>query len=458
MNRHLVHYLVIGLLLVLGPAFARAACESGEEPVRWAIPNDEQMLAALAPVVEDLSSCVVLESFPVGELFDRYSYELAVGSGGYDLVTLMPAWLGPLSVNLQAMPVSLYRANGDTFSPVLEDLMTWEGVHYAQAISGTGLVLYYRADMFADPVHQEGFRAIFDAPLAPPETWAQYSEVASYFSQSNQTVQGTGEIYRRGHRQFWYLYSRAVSLSDDPSPFFNLQDMTPLVDAPPWQQALENYLAMREYNPSQFLRLTRGQLHDLFTQGEIAMLIDWVDGGPLLRDEASPLPVEALGVVRLPGSKQRWNADQQDWIEHEETAPPLLAFGGWLVAVPVKAHDQSWQALAEIHEALAGVIVPPGPYRATQLMTLPGVWSETETGAYIDAVQATLGQGRVGLRLSGYLAYGETFELELGKSLIDGRTPEETLAAIKARWMTLTDDFGKENQRTLYRKSLNLPR
>src|SRR5438270_795392 len=61
-------------------------------------------------------------------------------------------------------------------------LLPYDGRMYMVANAHDGQVMYYRRDLFNDPVHQAAFRKKYGYALAVPRTWDQFRDAAEYFN------------------------------------------------------------------------------------------------------------------------------------------------------------------------------------------------------------------------------------------------------------------------------------
>src|SRR5260370_10366102 len=64
-----------------------------------------------------------------------------------------------------------------------DQLLIWEGVHYALPLIGDAPVCCFRSDLLDDPSHQAAFEKQFDRKLAPPATWADFERFARFFAE-----------------------------------------------------------------------------------------------------------------------------------------------------------------------------------------------------------------------------------------------------------------------------------
>lgn len=85
----------------------------------------------------------------------------------------------------------------------------------------------YRADLFENPAEQAAFQAQYGYPLRPPETWAQFRDVAKFFTRPQQglygaMIAGLNDGHNNVYDFFIHLWSRGGRLFDEQwRPAFN---------------------------------------------------------------------------------------------------------------------------------------------------------------------------------------------------------------------------------------------
>ena len=124
------------------------------------------------------------------DLFTRILQEHRAGTGAYDVMTVLPAWLADLAIAGALEPLDTYvqkhnyAASLQDILPPFRDLCYFNGKLYTLEDDGDVFLLYYRKDLFGDPKHQAAFKQKYGYDLAPPRTWKQFNEIATYFSEN----------------------------------------------------------------------------------------------------------------------------------------------------------------------------------------------------------------------------------------------------------------------------------
>jgi len=442
-----------------GPFIALAAQMAAEG---W-----EEMTCGEVEVVE----------FPFGELYPKYLTAMVENQASFDVITFAPAWTPDFAPYLTVMPDAMRQTDEweDIHEVYRDRLMIWGGEHKSQTIDGDLHTLSYRTDLFNDADEQAAFEEQYGYPLAPPETWDQYHDIAEFFTRPDDNMWGTAEAFRRGGQQFWFFFTHAASYTNHPdnpgAMFFDPETMDAQVNNPGWVRALEDYIRSVEYAPPGSLNYTSGDVRTAFAGGQVAMNFDWGDTGVIAADpEQSQIPGN-VGSALTPGSTEIWNHKTGEWDTFDEVVrSPFMAFGGWQAAVPQAGenHEAAWhyvEFLSNPDNSMQAAITGGSgvnPYRYSHFERVDqwlDIFSEEEAQMYLDAQLGSLNAPNVALdmRLPGYFSYTEILEIELSRALAGDVEPQEALDTIAEEWNALTDDFGREDQLAAYRASMGLP-
>lgn len=115
-------------------------------------------------------------------LHARLGTELPAGATSFDVVALDGEWLAEFGGALAPLD-SLYTAEvrADLFPGVLDQARV--GNRYVGMPLWTDSeILFYRTDLFEDASEQAAFEEVYGYPLAPPADWAEYRDVAEFFT------------------------------------------------------------------------------------------------------------------------------------------------------------------------------------------------------------------------------------------------------------------------------------
>lgn len=130
----------------------------------------------------------------------------------------------PLDPFLEADPPADWPAG---WSPSMRSLQTTaDGTCYALPYHDGPVMTLYRGDLFDDPTERSAFTGRFGYQLGPPQTWAQYLDIARHFTRPDDELWGTVlGGYPDGHNNVYdfltHLWTRGGILIEDWQPRFD---------------------------------------------------------------------------------------------------------------------------------------------------------------------------------------------------------------------------------------------
>ena len=163
--------------------------------------------------------------------------------------------------------------------------------------------LIYRKDLFEDPQEQAAYQARYGVPLAPPESWEEFHQIARFFHRPHQGLYGTVfAAYPDGHNTVYdfclQLWTRGGELFDASG---NLHLNTPQAIA-----ALNYYRSVLN-DPAaihpQARRLDSVESGLAFAAGEVAMMINWFGFAGMAETIASSKVKGRVDVTTIPHAK-----------------------------------------------------------------------------------------------------------------------------------------------------------
>ena len=418
--------------------------------------------------------------YPFAELFPRFRKGIAADPAEFDVILYATAWVGDFHPYLDPLPQAVFQDESfdDVHSTYRERLMTWNGDWIAVTIDGDLFSGYYRRDLFADPNNRADFEKRYGYPLGAPETWAEYRDIADFFTgrtgPDGRKLWGASEPFARGGQQFWDVFSRASAYVNHPSnpgcQFFDPETMKAQVDNPGWIRAVKEYLEILKFNPPGAISHDIVKVRDIFVSGRAALSLDWGDTAQIAADPRVSKVKDKVGYFVLPGTREIWNIRTGRWDELRFVhKAPFLAFGGWVASVPKTSRnkDAAWDYImwyANPENSLDDVVTSGSginPYRYTHFSAIDK-WTEAFSARaateFLTVLKESLDSPYVALdlRIPGFNDYTEAFEIGLTRALNGEASVEEAMGWVAAQWENITDRLGREKQRAIYRSSMGL--
>jgi multiple sugar transport system substrate-binding protein len=411
------------------------------------------------PMWQELTGITVnVVDRPFPELFPTMIQEHIAGTGGLDVVDVVPAWLADMVTQAVIAPLDpwietfMNPADLEDYHPVYRDLMNYGGNIYGLFDDGDTFLLYYRRDLFDDPDAQAAFEEQFGRPLAPPATWEEYDEVQGFF-----TERGGGDYWggasQRNPLQVYHWWM--VEFRTRGGKFFDEETMDATLDSPAGIDTLNRMLASNATMPPGVEEWDFTRVFEAWMDGRLAM----------------------VGGTWPPFGRfsERYGADtvQMEWLPPSQVADnvsyaPLpggyssLASGFVLSVMSTSPNQEAaylfaqWMGSPTI--SLERVMLPytlRDPYRLTHYSSeaYRALWGNA--GEYLDMLQEQTDTALLDIIMPGSQEYHTAIEQMWGA--VQGGTPAEQAAAdANAAFNAITDRIGRDAQREAYQAYLAL--
>ncbi len=458
----------INILTRPGPVIAQRMVERGAEFTK--------MTGAKIKVAE----------VPFAELFQKLLTDWSTGTNSIDVGVFASGWGvemvdGGLLENLDPYIAKDSKIDLQDIAPYFREYNQKIAGHtHLITIDGDFQMLYYRKDI----LDQKG--------LKPPRNWAEYMDVAKATHGMDMNNDGSADygscIFKKRNAQSYFaIMSIAAAYVQTKGTghgiFFDPQTMKPKINNEAWAEAFKIYKATGKYAPADELNQDIGDTRALVTGGRCALAIDWGDIGPLSIDKDGHAIKGKMGAIIMPGTSKVLDEATGKLVACNATRcphaigginyAPFAAFGGWSGAInaksPAKTKQAAYEFLSYMNQAAqSNVDVTMGwtgynPYRNSQLNNtdnwVKAGFSKAFAENYLGAIKDSLNSPNMAsdIRIPGAQQYtGVVLDRELARFLAGEITAEKAVANIEAGWEEITEDFGRERQRTLYKLSLGI--
>jgi multiple sugar transport system substrate-binding protein len=405
--------------------------------------------------------------FSFEDLYTKLKTEFVADTGAYDVVVFFPKYLGDFVANGYIIPLTPYinkfPPDMDDIVPAFRDLTSKVGNdYYTLPYDGDVLALFYRTDLFDNADEKAAFQAKYGYPLAVPETWDQYMDVAQFFTRKSgeklagqpltENFYGTATYGSKDFQYAWYLnYAASMGFQ-----YFD-ENMVPGINSPIAVKALETYKKELQYAPPETITFGFDELQAAFLQGHLAMEIQWTDPGRVGQNPDVSKIVGKIGTALVPGTK---GADGK--VVHR----PVLA-AGRVIAVTkwAKDKDKAYQiARYMATEASLGYVSSPlsgqDPFRYSHYK-MPSAFemfpNTQQAEQYLNGIRSNLENGFPEINIPGTEQYLNALGVAINTYLTTPNADaQKTLDDVARQWNETTDTLGRDNQKKIYGQMLQV--
>lgn len=414
------------------------------DPLNFSGPRWEELTGIKVSVVE----------VPTAEMFTKILQEHRAGTGAYDALNVIPAWMpdlvraGALEQLDQYIDKFGYREELQSIAPVYRDnQMMVDGKVYALPDDGDVFIMYYRTDILNDPALQSAFKEKlgYDLPV-PPTTWKEFDEVGKFITEwSDGKTYGAAFFREPGYGNFMFQERFRV----EGGKFFDPESMKATVNSDAGVKVFTDWVAENEWMPAGVQ--TWGFVENLaaFLQGDTAMTVSWPPYGRWAANYGTD--EEALSWV--PKSQIAGKVG----YAMPPGGHPQLAAGFALSVSSNSRHKEAaylfcqWLNSTEI--SMERVQLPYAlrdPFRDAHFASEEYKSRWPEAPQYLEALQQGAVNGLLDLSIIQTDRYEEALRQGVSR-LWAGEDPKAILDDVASQWDALTQRIGVDKQREAYK-------
>lgn len=337
---------------------------------------------------------VVLEQAPYDQVVQKAVLDYTTGKGDYDVVSIPYEYLGGFAGKEYLLPIDdTLKANegriGDGFDTglILPELWKasaeWAGTTYGFPSNAATTMMLYRSDLLGNADEQAAFEAEYGYPLAPATTFAQYRDIAEFFTRAaGETAGGvtlTEPLYGvaiAGKRHIasvleWMNYSWAYGgdIFDDKGQ--------PAIDSAANVASLKYEMEISKFAPPSFTTSTWDEVTSQLQQGVAVQALTWGDTAGSIEDPESSTVAGKIGYADIPVLEDGGQTASHlgSWTytinADSENKDASMLFLAWALSEPVQtaiAEAGGLPSLRSVFEDPA--LVESLPYWSQELQSL----------------------------------------------------------------------------------------
>ena len=386
------------------------------------------------------------------EMFTKIMQEYRAGTGAYDALNVIPAWMPDLAGAGALEVLDPYVAKygyADELQKIAatyrDNQMMVDGKIYGFPDDGDVFVMYYRKDIFADPKVQEAFKAKAGRELTVPKTWKEFGETGKALSD----ILGPDRYGAGFFRQPPYtMYMFQERFRNEGGKFFDPASMKAAINSDVGVKVLTEMRAENKFMPPGVEQWGFVENLAAFMSGQTAMTISWPPYGRW----AAGYGMDEKALSWVPKSTI---AGKVGYAMPPGGHPELAAGFALSVASTSKNKDAAYLFIQWLNSediSLQRVKLPTAlrdPFRESHFTDAGylALWPDAKD--YLAALQAGSKTGLLDLSLLQTDKYEEVLRQSISK-LWAGDDPKTILDAAAAEWDAITKKIGVDKQKAVY--------
>ncbi len=381
------------------------------------------------------------------EMFPKMMQEHRGGTGAYDVLNVVPAWMGDMVRAGAVEPLDDYvdkygyRAELDDIGDVYrENQMRIGDTIYGFPDDGDVFILYYRKDVFEE------------MGLSVPTTWDEFYEVSKAITDAKAPdMYGSAFMRARGLLQYFYQERARV----EGCKFFDAETMQATINGPGCVKALADMVKDNTTMPPGIEVWGFVETLAAFNAGQSAMLQSW----PPVGRWSAGYGTDDIAMQWVPPSVV---AGKVGYALPPGGHPQLAAGFAMAVSSSSKNKDAAYLYIQWInsidisHQRVQLPYALRDPFRKSHFSSPEYQSRWPDAKYYLEAAEKGAVSGLLDLSIINTFAYIDALAAGL-QSVMSGGDPQEELDGVADKWDALTEKVGVDAQREAYMEWASKP-
>ena len=381
------------------------------------------------------------------EMFPKMMQEHRGGTGAYDVLNIVPAWMGDMVRAGAVEPLDAYvdkygyRAELDDIGDVYrENQMRIGDTIYGFPDDGDVFILYYRKDIFEE------------MGLSVPTTWDEFYEVSKAITDAKAPdVYGSAFMRARGLLQYFYQERARV----EGCKFFDAETMKATINGPGCVKALAGMVKDNTTMPPGIEVWGFVETLAAFNAGQSAMLQSW----PPVGRWSAGYGTDDIAMQWVPPSVV---AGKVGYALPPGGHPQLAAGFAMAVSSSSKNKDAAYLYIQWInsidisHQRVQLPYALRDPFRKSHFSSPEYQSRWPDAKHYLDAAEKGAVSGLLDLSIINTFAYIDALAAGL-QTVMAGGDPRTELDGVAEKWDALTEKVGVDAQREAYMEWASKP-
>ncbi len=302
----MLHRYLTGWVTAAGISLAAAMPASAQElTIFWAEWDPANYLQELVnEYTEETGVVVTVETTPWPDFQTKTFAELNARGDAYDMVVGDSQWLGAASTGGHYVDLTDFvTENGvdKTFVPAtLQYYSLYDGKYWSIPAEGDANGWAYRKDWFEDPAEMAAFKEKYGYDLGVPQGFNQLIDIAEFFHRPDENRYGVALYTQTGYDAMAMGVEQTIFTWGGDLGNYETGQVDGILNSPQNVEALEAYRKLYGFTPPNWTQAFFLENNQAFTEGLVAMAMNYFAFFPALANPAINPHAEATGYFANP--------------------------------------------------------------------------------------------------------------------------------------------------------------
>jgi len=341
-----------GLLAGTAISLAAGPASAQELTIFWAEWDPANYLQELVnEYTAESGVTVTVETTPWGDFQTKTFAELNAHGDAYDMVVGDSQWLGAASTGGHYVDLTDFvTENGvdKSFVPAtLQYYSQYDGKYWSIPLEGDANGWAYRKDWFEDPAEMAAFKEKYGYDLGVPQDFNQLIDIAEFFTRPDENKYGVALYTQTAYDAMAMGVEQTIFTWGGDLGDYSTNQVDGILNSPENVEALEAYRKLYTFTPPNWTQAFFAENNQAFTEGLVAMNMNYFAFFPALANPATNPHANATGYFANPPGP---NGDQHaalggqgiSIITYSENQEEAYKFLEWFIRDDVQ---QRWADL-----------------------------------------------------------------------------------------------------------------
>jgi multiple sugar transport system substrate-binding protein len=288
---------------------------------------------------------VTVETTPWSDFQTKTFAELNAQGDAYDMVVGDSQWLGQATTAGHYVDLTEFvKEHGvdESFVPAtLEYYSLYDGKYWSIPAEGDANGWAYRKDWFEDPEEMAAFKEKYGYDLGVPETFEQLVDIAEFFTRPEENRYGVALYTQTAYDAMAMGLEQTIFTYGGDLGNYETGEVEGILNSPENVEALKTYRELYTYTPPNWSQAFFVENNQAFTEGLVAMTMNYFAFFPALANEATNPHAANTGYFANPPGP---NGDQHaalggqgiSIISYSQNQEESLKFLEWFIQEDVQ--------------------------------------------------------------------------------------------------------------------------